>query len=123
MAATTAKKNQQVVIETVEDDAAVTTTEGATKRILRVTAVSSDGRRSTRNAPAGIKEAGDIFAVEITRVGIPEWRVNWFHASKAEANAEAKVLPGRVRKGKSGDVVKARVIAAEAYFVDVPTAE
>lgn len=119
MAATTAKKNQ-VVIETTDDEAVPA--EGAVKRQLRVTAVSSDGKRSSRNAPAGIKEEGDIFAVEITRTGVPEWRVNWFHPTKAEATAEAKALPGRVRKGNSGDVVKARVIPAQAYFVEVPTA-
>ena len=116
MAATTAKKSQAVVIETTDEVAEV-----EAKRQLRVTAVSSDGKRSSRNAPAGIKEAGEIFAVEITRTGLPEWRVNWFPATKAEASAEAKALPGRARKGKSGDVVKARVIPAEAYFVESPT--
>ena len=115
MAANT-KKNA-VVIETTDETVEV---ESTAKRQLRVTAVSSDGKRSSRNAPAGIKDAGEIFAVEITRTGVPEWRVNWFHPTKAEATAEA--LPGRVRKGHSGDVVKARVIEAEAYFVEVPVA-
>ena len=113
--AATAKKNA-VVIETTENDI----DEVAVKRELRVTAVSSDGRRSSRRAPAGIKADGEIFAVEITRVNLPEWRVNWFHPTKAEATAEAKALPGRVRKDKSGDVVKARVIPAQAFFVEVP---
>jgi hypothetical protein len=117
-----ARKNTQVVIETTDNEAVEveSTTTPAVKRQLRVTAVSSDGKRSSRNAPAGIREAGDIFAVEITRTGVPEWSVNWFHTTKTEAAAEAKALPGRVRKGASGDVVKARVIAAEAYFVEVP---
>ena len=119
MAATTAKKNQSVVIESTDDGNVPT--DADTKRQLRVTAVSSDGKRSSRNAPAGIKDAGEIFAVEITRTGVPEWRVNWFHPTKAEATAEAKALPGRARKGASGDVVKARVISAEAYFVELPT--
>jgi hypothetical protein len=104
-----------VVIETTDTDESV-------KRELRVTAVSSDGRRSSRKAPAGITTEGEIFAVEITRANLPEWRVNWFHLTKSEAAAEAKALPGRVRKDKSGDVVKARVIPAQAYFVEVPVA-
>lgn len=120
MAANTAKKNA-VVIETTDDEAVAVESTTA-KRQLRVTAVSSDGKRSSRNAPAGISDAGAVFAVEITRTGVPEWRVNWFHPTKAEATAEAKALPGRVRKGASGDVVKARVIDAEAYFVEVPVA-
>ena len=119
MAANT-KKNA-VVIETTDETVEV---ESTAKRQLRVTAVSSDGKRSSRNAPAGIKDAGEIFAVEITRTGVPEWRVNWFHPTKAEVRFRAapKALPGRVRKGHSGDVVKARVIEAEAYFVEVPVA-
>lgn len=114
--ATAANKNA-VVIETTDTDAEV-----GVKRELRVTAISSDGRRSSRRAPAGIKAEGEIFAVEITRVNLPEWRVNWFHPNKAEATAEAKALPGRVRKDNSGDIVKARVIPAQAFFVEVPTA-
>ena len=109
MAANT-KKNA-VVIETTDETVEV---ESTAKRQLRVTAVSREGKRSSRNAPAGIKDAGEIFAVEITRTGVPEGRVNWFPPPKA--------LPGRVRKGHSGDVVKARVIEAEAYFVEVPVA-
>ena len=83
MAANT-KKNA-VVIETTDETVEV---ESTAKRQLRVTAVSSDGKRSSRNAPAGIKDAGEIFAVEITRTGVPEWRVNWFHPTKAEATAQ-----------------------------------
>ena len=108
----------QVVIETTDNEAVAVESSTAPKKVLRVTATSSDGKVSSRLAPAGIKEAGDIFAVEITRTGVPEWRVNWFHPNKAEATAEAKALPGRARKGASGDVVKARVIAAKAYLVE-----
>jgi len=116
------RKRPQVVIESTDDGAVPTEApaEVTVKRTLRVTAVSSDGRRSTRNAPRGIREPGDIFAVEVTRTNLPEWRINWYHATKAEANAEARSLPGRIRKSPSGDVVKARVVPAEAYYVEVP---
>ena len=121
----TTRQNRVVVIENTQPQAAETPAqdavqEGGVQR-LRVTAVSSSGKRSTRNAPAGIKEPGDIFAVEITRTNLPEWRINWYHATKAEAVKETKALVGRVGKGKSGAVVAARVIAAEAYYVQLPS--
>ena len=117
MAVTTAKKNQ-VVIETTDNEN-VPVEAGTKKQVLRVAAVSSDGIKSSRLAPSGIKEPGAIFATEVTRTGDPRWVVTWYHASKADAAHAAKeVLPGQVRKGGPGDVVKARVIAAEAYFVE-----
>lgn len=116
-----ARKNQ-VIIETT--DAPAAEVEATTvKKVLRVAAVSSDGVKSSRLAPSRIKEAGPIFATEVTRTKDPRWVVTWYHPTKAEATHAAKeLLPGQVRKGGPGDVVKARVVPAEAYFVEVATA-
>lgn len=94
----------------------------------RVTAVSSDGVRSTRNCPAKWED-GPAFAVETRRVGVAngQARVAWFFKNRADAVARAKEVNNAdgeffmTSKGKKAPVVyanhTAKVINAEVFTV------
>jgi 2-iminoacetate synthase ThiH len=101
-----ATKNNNVVV--IEETVEHTDTD---KKVFLVTATSSSGIVSTRKAPAGYKEAGDIFAVEVTRVKVPEWRIQNYWPTKAKALAAAKASVGANKTG--GDVLKAKVVEAK----------
>lgn len=105
----TSRRKEAVVVEEHNDE------EVQAKAVLFVTATSSSGIVSRRKAPAGIKETGEIFAVEVTRVKVPEFRVQNYWATKAKAQAVAKASVGENKTG--GDVLKAQVITATVYEV------
>lgn len=97
--------------------------------VLVVTAISSSGTRSTRNASGKIKKAlpkgGTLYAVEVSREAIPNWRIQNYWLSKDEADtvAESTAESGSGRNGKpngtGGQVTAAQVVEARAVLVEV----
>lgn len=97
--------------------------------VLVVTAVSSSGTRSTRNASGKIKKAlpegGTLYAVEVSREAIPNWRIQnyWLSKDEAEEVAETTAESGSGRNGKpngtGGQVMAAQVVEAKAVLVEV----
>lgn len=115
--------------EVVTDEAVADPVEDDKEVVLVVTAISSSGTRSTRNASGKIKKAlpkgGALYAVEVSREAIPNWRVQnyWLTAEEAQAVAKATAEAGSGRKGKpngtGGQVTAAQVIEARALLVEV----
>jgi hypothetical protein len=131
-----AARNSKVVVETVAEDAdAVVVAPKAPakgkvvvpveviedEKVLVVTAVSSSGVRSTRNAPREIKKAqpegGKLYAIEVSRELIPNWRIQNYWLDKAAAEAGAKESVGPNKTG--GAVVAAQVVEAQSILVPV----
>lgn len=103
------------------DDDGTEEVETAKEQVLVVTALSSSGIRSTRNAGAKFKKAlpegGTLWAVEISRAAIPAWRIQnyWLSESDAQVAAELSVGPNKT----GGAVLKAQVVEAAAVLVEV----
>ena len=131
-----AARNSKVVVETVAEDAdavvvvpapkktpakVVAPVEDEIETVLVVTAVSSSGVRSTRNASGKIKKAqpegGTLYAVEVSRELIPAYRIQDYWLSVEEAQARAKESVGPNTTG--GAVVSAQVVEAQSILVPV----
>jgi hypothetical protein len=94
--------------------------------MLMVTATSTDGYSSTRQASnksvVGITKPGECWAVECRRDKIPHLTIAWYFPTRGEAQRRAAEVnrgdgPGYVREWKdSGQrTYDARVVPARAY--------